>query len=431
MKKIVCEICDGKDFVKQDGMYVCQHCGTKYTVEEAKKLMVETPDSSEKTNTSESVSNPVSDNKPNPDEIQKKKRRKKIIILTSVIAGIIVLLLVGTFVGLKVFKEYKKTEVINNSANEITNNTWKSISSDTTITVKEDGGTYGKYNITSWKYKAPVLDITYQEPSTLFNEPSSQTITLNLSWYNDDILQLTTAGDKGECFVKESDYNSVKELIKQSENAAAQANKDKNGEYSKDELMKIANDSNTKVCDVSDIMNDTANNKANAKQKYCDKVYVIHGVILNIESDHVVIMDSSGSRSSYQIKAYLPSEELIKLETFQIVDIVGHFTDEIVEGTMTIEDWGDTLPTTEYKMDKAYLVKDRFEVEGKLFGFNADYEAYNFLVPPTSKTASLLYFRDGKTSGANSSSSDTITVDTKIFYKDRSVFKYEDAVIAE
>lgn len=41
MKAMVCEMCDGKDLVKQDGMYVCQSCGTKYSVEEAKKLIVE------------------------------------------------------------------------------------------------------------------------------------------------------------------------------------------------------------------------------------------------------------------------------------------------------------------------------------------------------------------------------------------------------
>lgn len=41
MKKIVCEMCDSSNFLKQDGMYVCQECGAKYTVEEAKKLMVE------------------------------------------------------------------------------------------------------------------------------------------------------------------------------------------------------------------------------------------------------------------------------------------------------------------------------------------------------------------------------------------------------
>jgi len=40
MKQIVCEMCGGKDLVKQDGMFICQSCGTKYSVEEAKKMMV-------------------------------------------------------------------------------------------------------------------------------------------------------------------------------------------------------------------------------------------------------------------------------------------------------------------------------------------------------------------------------------------------------
>ena len=39
MKAIVCELCGSNDIVKQDGLYVCQHCGTKYTLEEARKLM--------------------------------------------------------------------------------------------------------------------------------------------------------------------------------------------------------------------------------------------------------------------------------------------------------------------------------------------------------------------------------------------------------
>ena len=41
MKAMVCEMCSSHDLVKQDGMFVCQHCGTKYSVEEAKKLMIE------------------------------------------------------------------------------------------------------------------------------------------------------------------------------------------------------------------------------------------------------------------------------------------------------------------------------------------------------------------------------------------------------
>lgn len=38
---LVCEICGSQNIVKQDGMYVCQNCGTKYSPDDAKKLMVE------------------------------------------------------------------------------------------------------------------------------------------------------------------------------------------------------------------------------------------------------------------------------------------------------------------------------------------------------------------------------------------------------
>ena len=41
MKAIRCEMCFSTDLVKQDGMFVCQSCGTKYAPEEARKLMVE------------------------------------------------------------------------------------------------------------------------------------------------------------------------------------------------------------------------------------------------------------------------------------------------------------------------------------------------------------------------------------------------------
>jgi hypothetical protein len=41
MKAIVCEMCNSNDVIKQDGLYVCQCCGTKYSPEEAKKLLVE------------------------------------------------------------------------------------------------------------------------------------------------------------------------------------------------------------------------------------------------------------------------------------------------------------------------------------------------------------------------------------------------------
>lgn len=41
MNALVCEMCGSQDFVKQDGVFVCQHCRTKYSVEEAKRMMIE------------------------------------------------------------------------------------------------------------------------------------------------------------------------------------------------------------------------------------------------------------------------------------------------------------------------------------------------------------------------------------------------------
>jgi uncharacterized Zn finger protein (UPF0148 family) len=41
MKKLICEMCGSTDLIKQDGVFVCQHCGAKYSVDEAKRMMVE------------------------------------------------------------------------------------------------------------------------------------------------------------------------------------------------------------------------------------------------------------------------------------------------------------------------------------------------------------------------------------------------------
>ncbi|MDR0911589.1 MAG: TFIIB-type zinc finger domain-containing protein [Methanobrevibacter sp.] len=41
MKKLECEICGSTDIIKEDGLWVCQSCGAKYSTEEAKKMMVE------------------------------------------------------------------------------------------------------------------------------------------------------------------------------------------------------------------------------------------------------------------------------------------------------------------------------------------------------------------------------------------------------
>ncbi len=41
MKALVCELCGSNQLMKENSVFVCQACGTQYTVEEAKKLIVE------------------------------------------------------------------------------------------------------------------------------------------------------------------------------------------------------------------------------------------------------------------------------------------------------------------------------------------------------------------------------------------------------
>lgn len=39
MNQLKCEVCGGEDFIKQGGIFVCQPCGVKYNVEEARKVL--------------------------------------------------------------------------------------------------------------------------------------------------------------------------------------------------------------------------------------------------------------------------------------------------------------------------------------------------------------------------------------------------------
>ncbi len=38
MQKLTCEVCNG-GLIKKDGLFECEYCGTKYTLEEARKLI--------------------------------------------------------------------------------------------------------------------------------------------------------------------------------------------------------------------------------------------------------------------------------------------------------------------------------------------------------------------------------------------------------
>lgn len=40
MKNLTCEMCGVADLIKQEGVFVRQNCGMKYSVEKVKKMMI-------------------------------------------------------------------------------------------------------------------------------------------------------------------------------------------------------------------------------------------------------------------------------------------------------------------------------------------------------------------------------------------------------
>lgn len=41
IRPIICELCGGNNLIKDNGLFCCQNCGTKYSLEEARKMMIE------------------------------------------------------------------------------------------------------------------------------------------------------------------------------------------------------------------------------------------------------------------------------------------------------------------------------------------------------------------------------------------------------
>ncbi len=39
MQAIKCEVCGSGDLLKQEGVFVCQHCGIQYTLNEMRNLL--------------------------------------------------------------------------------------------------------------------------------------------------------------------------------------------------------------------------------------------------------------------------------------------------------------------------------------------------------------------------------------------------------
>lgn len=176
--------------------------------------------------------------------------------------------------------------------------------------------------------------------------------------------------------------------------------------------------------DYTTINNDSFDNLAKAKSLYCNATLKLDGVVCEIKEDHVRI----GNGVSWGVSVYLPVEELIDLEKWQRIVVVGKTTDEIIKET----NFTGTLSL--YQMPEAYLVDDYFEYQVTLKGKNESYEgAWNILLG-NSSYANLVYFADGVdlssyNTSSNGNPGEDITILAKSKFDNYSSWVYYDATI--
>lgn len=73
MKKMVCEICESQSIKKENGVFVCQECGTEYSLEDAKKLLKEVSINE----TSNSIKNENSETTTNSNNLYSERKQNK------------------------------------------------------------------------------------------------------------------------------------------------------------------------------------------------------------------------------------------------------------------------------------------------------------------------------------------------------------------
>ena len=176
--------------------------------------------------------------------------------------------------------------------------------------------------------------------------------------------------------------------------------------------------------DYTTINNDSFENLAKAKSLYCNATLKLDGTIYEIKEDHVRI----GNGLTWGVSVYLPTEDLIALEKWQRIVVVGNTTDEIIEET----NHAGTLSL--YQMPAAYLVDDYFEYQVTLKGKNGSYDgAWNILLGD-SDYANLVYFADGVdlslfNTSSNGNPGEKITIFAKSKFENYTTWVYYDATI--
>ena len=63
MKVFRCEMCGSSELLKTEDLYACKNCGTKYTLENAKKLLIEVDESDKINNLKIELKNTVDINR--------------------------------------------------------------------------------------------------------------------------------------------------------------------------------------------------------------------------------------------------------------------------------------------------------------------------------------------------------------------------------
>lgn len=176
--------------------------------------------------------------------------------------------------------------------------------------------------------------------------------------------------------------------------------------------------------DYTTINNDSFENLAKAKSLYCNATLKLDGTVYEIKEDHVRI----GNGLSWGVSVYLPTEELIALEKWQRIVVVGKTTDEI------IEEKGASQTLSLYQMPEAYLVDDYFEYQVTLKGKNESYDgAWNILLGD-SNYANLVYFADGVdlssfNTSSNGNPGEKMTILAKSKFENYTSWVYYDATI--
>lgn len=130
-------------------------------------------------------------------------------------------------------------------------------------------------------------------------------------------------------------------------------------------------------------------------------IYTFRGDIFSVEEEYVTVTfyieDEQGNYATaanvMTANIYLPTDELVSLETKQSLLFVGQL-DDVSTHDDDIPDWG-TSKVVDMVFKNAAIAGDRFEESGKLHSKNASYgaDAWN-IMPPDSNYAYVVHFRD-------------------------------------